>query len=104
MTKADVMSGFERIKVCTAYKINNAFVDELPYDVNADIEPLYIEMKGWKEDITSIREYDKLPEALKDYISFIEKETGVPVDIISVGPDRLETIIREEPASNGQVP
>jgi len=101
MTKADVLSGFDRINVCTGYRINNAIVEELPYDINADIEPVYIEMKGWEEDINSIREYNKLPQALKDYVSFIEKETGVPVTIISVGPDRLETIIREDTGSIG---
>ncbi|MDT8400457.1 MAG: adenylosuccinate synthase [Bacteroidales bacterium] len=94
MTKADVLTGFEKIKVCTAYKRGNSFVEELPFDVNADIEPVYIEMKGWNEDITGIREYDKLPGALKDYVSFIEKETGVPVNIVSVGPDRSETIMK----------
>ncbi|HDZ41198.1 MAG TPA: adenylosuccinate synthase [Bacteroidetes bacterium] len=94
MTKADVLTGFEKIKVCTAYKTGNSFVEELPFDVNADIEPVYIEMKGWSEDITGIREYDMLPAALKEYVSFIEKETGIPVNIVSVGPDRSETIMK----------
>lgn len=96
MTKADVLTGFERIKVCTAYRVNNKFVEELPYDINADIEPVYMEMKGWNEDISGIRSYDKLPAALRDYIDFIEKETGIPVNIVSVGPDRSETIIRKQ--------
>jgi len=96
MTKADVLTGFERIKVCTAYRVNNKFVEELPYDINADIEPVYREMKGWIEDISGIRSYDKLPSALRDYIDFIEKETGIPVNIVSVGPDRSETIIRKQ--------
>lgn len=94
MTKADVLSGFDKIWVCTAYKINGSISRELPYDINTDIEPVYLEMNGWKEDISSMEEYGELPGALKEYISYIENETGIPVDIISVGPDRSETIIR----------
>ncbi|MEE4213765.1 MAG: adenylosuccinate synthase, partial [Bacteroidales bacterium] len=96
MTKADVLTGFDRIKVCTAYSINNKYVEELPYNTDADIQPVYKEMKGWDEDISGIRSYDKLPAALRDYIDFIEKETGIPVNIVSVGPDRSETIIRNK--------
>ncbi len=96
MTKADVLTGFDKIKVCTSYKINNSFVEELPYDIGAEVEPVYLEMNGWKEDITGIRKYNKLPAALREYIDFIEKETGIPVNIVSVGPDRSEAIIRDE--------
>lgn len=94
MTKADVLNSFDKIRVCTSYRVNNTFVEELPFDTNVDIEPVFIEMNGWKKDITDIRDYDKLPSALRDYVGFIEKETGIPVDMISVGPDRSETIIR----------
>ncbi|MBS0010670.1 MAG: adenylosuccinate synthase [Bacteroidales bacterium] len=94
MTKADVLSGFERIKVCTDYKRGNSFIQELPYDINDDIEAVYIEMEGWDEDISGIRKYDELPAPLREYVTYIEKETGIPVDIISVGPDRSETIMR----------
>ncbi len=94
MTKADVLSGFDKIRVCKAYNINGSISQELPYDINTDIEPVYIEMDGWKEDITGMDKYGELPDSLKEYISYIEKETGIPVDIISVGPDRSETIIR----------
>ncbi|MFP4488935.1 MAG: adenylosuccinate synthase [Bacteroidales bacterium] len=94
MTKADVLSGFDKIRVCKAYNINGSISRELPYDINTDIEPVYIEMDGWKEDITGMDKYGELPDSLKEYISYIEKETGIPVDIISVGPDRSETIIR----------
>lgn len=94
MTKADVLSGFDKIRICKAYNINGSISQELPYDINTDIEPVYIEMDGWKEDITGIDKYGELPDSLKEYISYIEKETGIPVDIISVGPDRSETIIR----------
>lgn len=94
LTKADVLSGFEAIKVCTAYKVNGIVSTELPFEHDALIEPIYTGMKGWNETIGSIRDYGKLPASLKDYISFIEKETGVPVTMVSVGPDRKETIIR----------
>lgn len=94
MTKADVLSGFEKIRVCTAYKIGNELTDELPYDINTQLEPVYIEMDGWSENITDIREYDGLPGSLKNYVSFIEGQTGLPVEMVSVGPDREETIFR----------
>ena len=94
MTKADVMSGFKTIKICTAYKIDGEICDELPFSNDSIVEPVYIELKGWKEDITSYREFSELPSALKKFIDFIEKETGVPITMVSVGPDRKETIFR----------
>ncbi|HKL67728.1 MAG TPA: adenylosuccinate synthase, partial [Bacteroidales bacterium] len=87
MTKADVLSGFEKLNICTAYRIKNSITEELPYNIAADIDPVYIQMDGWKEDISDIRDYDKLPQTLRNYVSYIENETGIPVDIISVGPD-----------------
>jgi adenylosuccinate synthase len=94
MTKADVMSGFKIVKICTEYKVNGRKCDELPYAIDTPIEPVYTEFEGWKQDISKIRDYDSLPDKLKSFISFIEKETGVPVTMVSVGPDREETIIR----------
>jgi len=94
MTKADVLSGFKVIKVCTSYKVDGKTTSELPFGIDTEIEPVYTGFKGWEEDITGIREYDKLPAALKEYVEFIEKETGVPVTMVSVGPDREETIFR----------
>ncbi len=94
MTKADVLSGFDTIKICTEYRINGSISQELPHDISADIEPVFIEMQGWDEDITGIHNYNELPDALKEYIRYIENETGTAVDIVSVGPDRSETIIR----------
>ena len=94
LTKADVLSGFEEIKVCTAYDINGTVSTEVPFEHDAIIKPVYTKMKGWNEGIGSLRNYSELPIALKEYISFIEKETGVPVTMVSVGPDRKETIIR----------
>ncbi|MFN8210967.1 MAG: adenylosuccinate synthase [Bacteroidales bacterium] len=94
MTKADVLSGFSKIKVCTAYRINGEQTTELPFENDTPVEPLYTEFNGWNEDISEIREYDKLPESLRNFVSFIEKETQVPVTMVSVGPDRKESIFR----------
>jgi adenylosuccinate synthase len=95
MTKPDVLTGIGAFKVCTAYRINGKESHELPYSLDEKIEPLYREFGGWEEDISGIRHYDDLPEQLKAYISFLESETGVPVTMISVGPDR-EAIIRKD--------
>jgi len=94
MTKADVLSGFRTISVCTSYKVDGKECTELPFDTDAVIEAVYTEIPGWKEDITGIKEFSELPAALKYYIEFIEKNTGVPVTMVSVGPDREETIFR----------
>jgi adenylosuccinate synthase len=94
MTKADVMDSFDTVKVAVAYEINGIQTDEFPYELNASIKPVYKEFKGWKTLISSIQSYDNLPAELRKYIGFIEMETGVPVKIVSVGPNRDETIIR----------
>ena len=96
MTKADVMSSFDSIKVCTSYKTGGNETDRIPFGNDIPVEPVYTEMKGWNSDISGIRKYEDLPAPLKDYISFVEKETGVPVTMVSVGPDRNETIFREK--------
>ncbi|HKL67173.1 MAG TPA: adenylosuccinate synthetase, partial [Bacteroidales bacterium] len=70
--------------------------EELPYNIATDIDPVYIQMDGWEEDISHVRDYNELPETLRKYVSYIENETGIPVDIISVGPDRSETIVRQK--------
>lgn len=92
VTKADVLSGFDTIKVCTHYILNNKKVDFLPYEVNEPLQPVYKEFKGWKEDITRIKSFTDLPEAFKSYLQFIEDEIKVPIKIISIGPNRNETI------------
>ena len=92
MTKADVLSHFDTISVCTAYKHNNKITDQLPYDINTPIEPVYTEMKSWKTDLTGIRQSTGLPAELMDYVDFIEKNTGVPVKIIGVGAGREQFI------------
>jgi adenylosuccinate synthase len=96
MMKADVMDDFDTIKICTHYLINGKETEVLPFDViNTVITPVYKEMKGWKQNITSA---NNLPEELLTYISFIERSTGVPISIVSVGPDRKQTIIMKKQA------
>ena len=92
MTKPDVLSSFDTIKVCVGYTMNGKTTDQLPFDVNIPIEPVYREFKGWKKDITSFTSMAELPKELIEYIQFIESEVKVPFTIISVGPDRKQTI------------
>lgn len=94
LTKADVLTGLEKIKVCTKYKIKGKITDQLPYDLSQPIEPIYEEQPGWEENICAVNQYDQLPDNLKNYIQFIEKNTGVPVKIISVGPAREQIVVR----------
>lgn len=95
MMKADVLSPFNTIRVCTHYKVNGVLSDRLPYDVvDAVIEPVYTELPGWSCDLTQLEDPESMPEALNNYIAFIEKETGVPVSVVSVGPDRKQTLLR----------
>ncbi len=94
MMKSDILSGFKTIKVCTSYKVDGMDQNEIPFDNNAKIDPVLAELPGWDEIITGIRDYDALPENLRKYVGFIEIQTGIPVSILSVGPDRKETIFR----------
>ncbi len=95
MMKTDVLDSFDTIKVAVAYKVNGTETTLFPYDVDdCAIEPVYREFKGWKQNLSSVRNEADFPAELAEYIRFIEKETGVPVHIVSVGPDREETIIR----------
>ena len=94
MMKSDVLSGFKTIKVCTSYEYRGSEIDYLPYDIGDDsLKPIYKEFEGWDEDITGLRDFNSLPKNLKNYISYLEKELEIPIAIISVGPDRLQTII-----------
>ncbi|MFM2284776.1 MAG: hypothetical protein RLZZ543_273 [Bacteroidota bacterium] len=93
MTKADVLSGFEKVRVCTSYLVDGIETDEFPFDIDTRyVQPVFTELPGWNEDLTGIRGYDQFPESLKSYIKFIEKALDVPVTIVSVGPDREQTI------------
>jgi adenylosuccinate synthase len=94
MMKTDVLDSFDIIKACVGYKINGQVTTELPYELNDEIEPVFVDLPGWKTPLTSVTSETDFPMALKSYIQFIEKETGVPVTIVSVGPNREQTIIR----------
>lgn len=88
MMKGDVLSGFDTLKVCTAYKYKGELIDHLPYNIEPEnVSPIYTEKKGWKADLTGMTTYDELPVELKDYIKFIEDYLEVPIKIISVGPE-----------------
>ena len=92
MMKADVLDTFDTIKVAVGYKVNGKKTDRYPFDTAAVIEPLYKEFKGWKKDLTKCKSGAELPAAFKRYIAFIEKELGVKIAYVSVGPDRSQTI------------
>jgi len=95
MMKSDVLDGFDTIKACVAYDINGKQTKELPFEMTDDIKPVYKEIKGWKTDMTKIKSEAEFPQAFKDYISFLEQELEVPIYIVSVGPDRDQTIVRK---------
>jgi adenylosuccinate synthase len=96
MMKADVLSGIGNLKVCTAYRYKGEVIEHLPYKLEEDlIEPIFTEVAGWDEDLTKMTSEDEFPESFKSYIDYIEKEVGVPISLISVGPDRAQTIMRK---------
>ena len=95
MMKSDVLDTFTTIKACVAYNINGKITTELPYDLAKDVEPVYKEIKGWQTDLTQCTSEEQLPQAFLDYITFLEKELETPISIISVGPDRAQTITRK---------
>lgn len=95
MMKGDVLSGFDTLNICTAYTYKGEQIDHLPYNIEAEnVQPVYVEKKGWKQDLTGLTQYNDLPAELKEYIEFIEQYIGVPIKVISVGPDRKQTIMK----------
>ena len=96
MMKADVLDTFETIKVCTGYKVDGVETDQVPYDTYAEVEPIYKEFKGWNKDLSQITREEELPFEFMNYVRFIEKELNVPISVISLGPDRVQTIFRNE--------
>ena len=96
MMKADVLSGFETLKICTGYNYKGKTIHHLPFNIEQEnVTPIYTEMKGWNEDLTAMDKASQLPKALNDYIEFLEEELEVPIKIVSVGPDRKQTIHRD---------
>lgn len=95
MMKSDVLDGFDKIKACVAYEVNGVETDEFPFDVTeGSVEPIYQEMDGWKTDMTSMKSENEFPEEFNAYIDFLEDYLEVPIKIVSVGPDREQTIVR----------
>ena len=93
MMKSDILSIFNKIKVCTHYLVNGEKVSDFPFDVNdIKIIPFYEEIDGWNCDLTKLRDYKDAPQALKNYVSYLEKQLRVPINVISVGPDRTQTL------------
>ena len=94
MMKSDVLDDFDTIKVCVAYNIDGKRTEEFPFEVTDMIDPEYIELPGWKTDMTAVRSENEFPEEFNAFLSFLEDELEVPIKIVSVGPDRAQTIIR----------
>lgn len=95
MMKSDVLDGFDEIKACTAYRIGNEVTTQFPYSIEEDIEPVYATLSGWKTDMTKMQSEDEFPKEFRDYITFLEKELATPITIVSIGPDRKQTIERK---------
>ncbi len=95
MMKGDVLSGLEKLKICTKYRYKNEIIEHLPFTIDdSSLEPIYEEIEGWNEDITQIDNYHDLPDNFKKYVTFLEKNLELEIKIVSVGPNRKQTIIR----------
>jgi adenylosuccinate synthase len=95
MMKSDVLDDFPTIKACVAYKVNGVETPDFPYCIEEGIEPVYKELKGWQTDMTKFTSEDQFPQEFKDYIKFLEEQLETPITIISIGPDREQTIVRK---------
>lgn len=95
MMKSDVLDSFPTIKACTAYKIDGAETRDFPFSIEGKIEPVYKELEGWSSDMSRVKKEDDFPEAFNRYVAFLESELQVPITILSVGPDREQTIVRK---------
>ncbi len=94
MMKSDVLDSFETIKACVAYKIGGEEIADFPFDISDNVEPVLVELDGWQTDMTKMQSEDEFPEEFNAYLSFLEEELGVPVAIVSLGPDRAQTVMR----------
>jgi len=94
MMKSDVLDSFETIKACVGYKMDGKEITEFPYEISDNIEPILVDIAGWNADMTKMQSEDEFPEEFNAYLSFLEEELEVPIKIVSVGPDREQTIIR----------
>jgi adenylosuccinate synthase len=98
ITKLDVLDAFDEIKVCVGYELNGEVIDRFPSTAKelSQVKPIYETLPGWKRETTHVRKWEDLPEEAKNFIKFIEDYLDVPVPIVSTGPQRDETIVREE--------
>ena len=94
MMKSDVLDGFETVKACDAYEIDGKVTRDFPFSINGEVKPVYTEMKGWNADMSKMTSEDEFPQEFNDYVKFLEDALEVPITIVSVGPDREQTIIR----------
>jgi adenylosuccinate synthase len=94
MTKSDVLDTFPVIKACVAYKVDGRTVEDFPFEASENLEPVYEELSGWQTDMTKMKSEAEFPAAFKNYLSFLEQKLGVPISIVSLGPDREQTIVR----------
>ena len=94
MMKSDVLDGFDTIKACVAYDIEGVETSDFPFELSDKVVPIYAELAGWKCDMTKVQSENEFPEEFNAYLSFLEEYLGVPIKIVSVGPDRAQTIIR----------
>ena len=94
MMKADVLDDFDAISVCTKYKIGGVLTKDFPYELDDSVEPIFESIPGWKKPLTGVTSESDFPEELNNYISYLESQLGVPISIVSVGPDRSQTIVR----------
>ncbi|GHT74070.1 adenylosuccinate synthetase [Bacteroidia bacterium] len=94
MMKSDVLDSFDTIKACVAYEVEGREIEDFPFEIDDSVKPVYVELPGWKTDMTKMQSEDEFPEEFNAYLSFLEEALGVTVKIVSVGPDREQTIIR----------
>lgn len=94
MMKSDVLDGFETVKACDAYEVNGKLTRDFPFSIDGDVKPVYTELKGWNADMTKMTSEAEFPQEFNDYVKFLEEKLGVPITIVSVGPDREQTIVR----------
>lgn len=95
MMKADVLSQFDTIHVCTHYRTADGLTADLPFDIDAQkVAPVYEALPGWSVDLTGMRQANDLPASLNDYITYLENALEIPITVVSVGPDRSQTILR----------
>ena len=92
--KSDVLDTFDTIKACTAYNVNGQLTTKFPFDIEHGVEPVYQEMPGWKTDMTKLTSEEQFPQEFKDYVKFLERQLEIPISIVSIGPDRAQTIFR----------